>query len=223
MLDRGFVKLHRSILSWEWYDSPDTMRLFLHLLLTVNYEPKKWRGTVIDRGQRVCSLATLAKETRLSVRTVRTCLERLISTNELTRQANPQYTVITINNYAKYQTPTNELTNERQTTDKPTTNDRQLLKKDKESKKVKEIYPTDIISDFEIAIRDFKQMRTKIKAPLTDRAEQLIRTKLDGLSTDEQTKIAILNQSIENGWRGVFPLRENKSTNKFSNLDSMQL
>lgn len=223
MIEQGFIKLHRSILKWEWYDEPNTMRLFLHLLLTVNYEPKKWHGITVGRGQRVCSIATLAKETRLSVQEVRTSLNRLFLTGELTRQKRPQYTVITVENYCEYQEVTGLPTGFQQASNRLPTGHQQQCKKDKDSKKVKEIYPTDIISDFEIAIRDFKQMRTKIKAPLTDRAEQLIRTKLDGLSTDEQTKIAILNQSIENGWRGVFPLRENKSTNKFSNLDSMQL
>ena len=38
MLESGFIKLHRKILKWEWYDEPNTMRLFIHLLLTASIE-----------------------------------------------------------------------------------------------------------------------------------------------------------------------------------------
>ena len=37
MLEGGFILLHRSILRWEWYGDLNTARLFIHLLLTVNY------------------------------------------------------------------------------------------------------------------------------------------------------------------------------------------
>ena len=41
----GWIKLHRQILDWEWYDDINVKVLFLHLLLTANYEDKKWQGT----------------------------------------------------------------------------------------------------------------------------------------------------------------------------------
>ncbi len=75
-------------------------------------------------------------------------------------------------------------------------------------------------------------MRKKIKAPLTERAEQLIHDKLDRLSGgNEQSKIAILNQSIERGWRGVFEIKEteieqsgrNNEINPKPNLDFTKL
>lgn len=135
MLDNGYILLHRSLLKWEWYTDSNTKALFLHLLLTVNYEDKRWRGMVIRRGQRVCSLQALAKETKLSVRGVRTALSHLESTGEVTRQKIPQGTAITVVRYDFYQTPTSESTNDRQTSDTPPTNDRHEWNKDKESKK----------------------------------------------------------------------------------------
>ena len=39
MLNEGFILLHRSMLRWEWYGDGNTARLFIHLLLTVNYRP----------------------------------------------------------------------------------------------------------------------------------------------------------------------------------------
>lgn len=56
---------------------------------------------------------------------------------------------------------------------------------------------------------DFKKMRTKIKKPMTLRAEELILKELEKLTTNENTQIAILNQSIMNSWQGVFPLKDN--------------
>jgi len=63
MTDSGFIKLHRKIIEWEWYDDINTKCLFLHLLLTCNFEDKKWRGIDIKRGQIVTGRNRLAEET----------------------------------------------------------------------------------------------------------------------------------------------------------------
>lgn len=58
------------------------------------------------------------------------------------------------------------------------------------------------------AVDDFKKFRTKIRASMTDRAVKLLYTELEKLAPgDDDTKIAILNQSILNGWKGVFALK----------------
>ena len=64
MLNEGFILLHRSMLRWEWYGDGNTARLFIHLLLTVNYRPQHWRGLKRRRGQRVASVAKLAEGAR---------------------------------------------------------------------------------------------------------------------------------------------------------------
>jgi hypothetical protein len=214
VLENGYIKLYRSLLSWEWYDSTETVRLFIHLLLTANYEAKQWRGITIERGQRVCSIATLSKETNLSPRTVRTCIERLISTSELTKLSTPQYTVLSIKNYDVYQSETNETTNDRQTTDKRPTNDRQQRKKDKKDKEVyiPPISPLDDISEnAQKAFACFMEMRVKMKKPMTGEAVRLAVNKLKGMATDEATQIAIINQSIERCWLSFFPLKDERT------------
>jgi len=62
------------------------------------------------------------------------------------------------------------------------------------------------------AIIEFIDFRKKIKAPMTERAVDLMIKKLDTLSTTKtiEEKIDILDQSILNGWRGIFPLQQNK-------------
>lgn len=58
-------------------------------------------------------------------------------------------------------------------------------------------------------LRDFEKMRKQIKAPLTDQAKKMLCSRLSQLATDNPTRIEILNQSILNSWKGVFPLKGN--------------
>ena len=103
MLDGGFIKLHRKMVKWEWYQDANTFRVFVHLLLTANYEPRRFQGMVIERGQRVTSIAKLSKELKISVKAIRVALNHLQGTDELTCQGTAKYTVITVNNYDFYQ------------------------------------------------------------------------------------------------------------------------
>jgi hypothetical protein len=115
---------------------------------------------------------------------------------------------IKIENYCVYQDPrnyeSNTGSNDRSNNENSATpnNINKNDKNDKNDKKYKIIR-----SPIEIAIDDFKEFRKKIKKPMTDRAVELLVDKLNKLASDDETKIAILNQSIVNGWQGVFPLK----------------
>lgn len=117
----GWIKLHRKILDWEWYNDINVKVLFLHLLLTANYEDKKWQGITIKRGQKVTSIGHLAEETGLTIRQVRTALQKLEKTKNLTSKTTNKFTLVTIENYGFYQSyndfVTSNVTNERQTND----------------------------------------------------------------------------------------------------------
>lgn len=121
----GYISLHRQILDWEWYKDPVTRGVFIHLIVVANFKDTRFVGKKIRRGQLVTSLAKLAEETGFSVQQVKTAIKHLISTNEITNESCTQYRIITIVNYHKYQTSTNELTNEQQTSNKRLTNDQQ--------------------------------------------------------------------------------------------------
>ena len=59
------------------------------------------------------------------------------------------------------------------------------------------------------AIENFSKYRKQMRVPLTDYAKKLLLNKLERLAPgDEETQISIINQSIEFGYRGVFPLKE---------------
>lgn len=124
MLESGRIDLHRSLTKWRWYKNGNTMRLFVHLLLTVNWKDDDFEQITVRRGQRVASRRSLAEETGMTEREIRTALNHLISTGEVTSKSYTKYTVITIENYDRYQAPTSKTTSKRPASDQQATSKR---------------------------------------------------------------------------------------------------
>ena len=120
----GFIVLHRQMLEWEWFNDINTCHLFLYCLLRANHEPKKWRGININRGSFITSLEHLSNDTGLTVSQVRTALNKLKSTGELTNETTSQYSIISIKNYNKYQDYDKQ--NDKRITSKQQTNDKRM-------------------------------------------------------------------------------------------------
>ena len=99
----GWIKLHRSILKWEWWGDVATTQLWITILLSVNHEQKKWRGQVIEAGQMVTSYSGLAKKSGLSIQSVRTAINHLKSTNEITCEPTHRFTLISVVKWADFQ------------------------------------------------------------------------------------------------------------------------
>ena len=102
-MNKGFISVYRKITEWEWYDDANTFRLYMHLLLKANWETKKWHGKTIERGSLITSREKLAKELKLGVHQIRTALDKLRNTQNLTIKTTNKYTLITIENYSNYQ------------------------------------------------------------------------------------------------------------------------
>ena len=132
----GFVKIDRRILDWEWYDDPNTMRLFFHCLLKANWKDARWHGMVIKAGQFVTSLPRLSEETQLTIHQVRTALSHLVETGEVADKSHSKFRVITVVKWNEYQA------DGRQVTDKWQTSGRQVatIEEYKEIKEEKNIY-----------------------------------------------------------------------------------
>lgn len=145
----GWIKLHREITKWEWYDKSEMVHLFLHFLLLANHKKKSWRGQVVEGGQFITGLQSLKRDTGISTQTLRTCIKRLESTGEITNRSTNKYRIITIVNWEEYQSDdkkltsklTSKLTNNQQSTNKQLTankNDKNV-KKDKNIKQPAEL------------------------------------------------------------------------------------
>ena len=128
----GWIKLHRQILEWEWYSDNNCFRLFLHLLLKANHKEKRFKGIELKVGSIVTSRDLLARETGLSSQQIRTALNKLISTNEITSETSSQGTILQIVSYEKYQVATNEITNEQPTSNQRVTTNKNIKKEKKE-------------------------------------------------------------------------------------------
>lgn len=118
----GWIKIHRKMLQWQWYTDVVVYKLFTHLLLLANHEKKEWRGNNIARGQLITSVSKLATGAGLTVQQVRTALNKLKSTKEITIESCSLNTRISIVNIDKYN-PVNKHSN------KPSTNDQQSSNK----------------------------------------------------------------------------------------------
>ena len=215
----AFIKLYRNMLDWEWYDDVNTKMLFLHILLRANWKAGSWHGIKYDAGEFITSLQTLADEVHLSVHQVRTALDHLKATGEVTSRCQGKTRIITVNNWNKYQVggkvSGKVAARSRQGGGKVVAIDKEYKERE-EGEELKNIntpynppqyFPNDETLDR--AFADYVAMRKQIKKPMTDRAVDLAIKKLDELSCgDNDLAVKIINQSIMNSWQGLFPLKE---------------
>jgi hypothetical protein len=136
----GWIKLHRSLLDWEWYDDNNTKCLFIHCLLRANHSEVSWRGIKIKRGQFITSLESLSKELGLTVSQIRTSIDKLKATNEIASKPQAKSRIITVLSYDSYQDDSKQIANKSQdsrkqiATDK---NDKNDKNEDNEKKVIK--------------------------------------------------------------------------------------
>lgn len=107
----GYLKLFRQFRKWEWYSNIKTKTVFIHCLLCANYKPSTWRGVEIERGQFITSASKMGEELGLSRQEIRTALNNLQKTHEITIKSTNRYMLITIENWEKYQCFDDEATN----------------------------------------------------------------------------------------------------------------
>ena len=72
-------------------------------------------------------------------------------------------------------------------------------------------------------LKDYKDMRLKMSKGFSTNAMKLILNKLSKLSSDDSEKIAIVNQSIENTWKGIFELKTDLPKKNFNNYGRKEI
>ena len=102
-MNEGFILLHRKILDWEWYSNINDRLVWFHCLLSANWKDGWFEGKKIERGSFVTSYQKLSLEIGITYQQVRTSLEHLKSTGNITYKHTNKFSIITINNYNKYQ------------------------------------------------------------------------------------------------------------------------
>lgn len=213
----GYIKLFRKIQEWGWYDDPNTLALWVHLLLDANWkERNEWHGVNIERGSMITSVAKISTSTGLTERQVRTCLGRLVKTGEIKLEATNKWTKITICKYDSYQgsdedecqTNDKQATSNRQTIDKQPTTIEEVKKERREDVKKEKKTSNEVKESLSFPFTSEKFMETWNALVKTEKwrkktphALQLSLNKL--AAYDEDFAILLMNDSIENNWQGL--------------------
>jgi hypothetical protein len=195
----GWIKLHRSLLDWEWYSEPNTARVFMHLLLTANYEEGRFMGEIIPVGACVTGRLKLAQTLGLSERCVRTAIERLKISQQVTIKSLHKFSIITITNWAEYQQDDQPTTSQRPASDHPNDQPTTTLKEGKKERKNNN--PIIPLPDGVTAktFDDFMLHRKAKRAPVTQ-------TAMEGIEREAgkagMTLEAALLEILNRGWVG---------------------
>lgn len=121
--EKSFVKLYRKFTKWGWYSDPATKSVFLHLLLTANWQDGEFLGEEVKAGECVFGRKKAAEALGLSEQNVRTALEHLRKTGEIsTSKSTNRFSIIKIEKWAFYQgieSEPNQRTNQTLTSSQP--------------------------------------------------------------------------------------------------------
>jgi len=100
------------MVSWEWWDEPNTFRLFMYLIMTCNFKNTRWRGIVLGVGETIKSLEFLSDAVGLSVSQIRTSIDHLKMTGELTQRWHGKHRILKLKSYERHQVDRTENRNE---------------------------------------------------------------------------------------------------------------
>lgn len=203
----GWIKVSRSLSEhWLWHDEPFSRgQAWIDLLMLADYKDNKvaYKGEIIDskRGDVNRSITYLADRWQWSRDKVRRFLKTLEADGMIRVSATKHRTTISIENYTFYQVEC--------ATDKATNRQQAAINKNRKNNIIinNNIY-SDVPAELLPAFMEFSEMRKKIKKPIT--SKQTVTRQLNTLyklSAKREEQIAILNQSTDNCWQGLFPLK----------------
>jgi hypothetical protein len=192
-MNNGWIKLHRKLKDWEWYHDSKMVHLFVHLLLSANHEDNKWQGIVIKRGQLITGRHKLHENTGISEQSIRTCLNKLKLTTEITIMTTNKNSIITLANYEQYQCDNKKLTNVStniSTNNQPTNNHKQEKNNINKENNNMQAEPADTKTVSDINIPE------KINTGETSKSPIIVQEKIIPALTDQTTQIITLFRKI---------------------------
>jgi len=146
-MHRGYIKVWRKIDDSGLIQMPNTLSLFMFLLLNASHKDKKLGTTtgIIDvkRGQYVSGRIELAKRLKQSEQQIRTSISRLEKLEIITTTSTNKYSLYTIVNYDIYQESSQQSTSE-STFNQPSNNQQSTTKQ--ECKEFKNEKNTDAVA-----------------------------------------------------------------------------
>lgn len=133
----GYARVPRALLESDWSDEPETFLVLLRLIIGANFKETDWRGVHLMPGEIIISLSSLSSQSGLSVRKIRTAINRLKATGYLTCETTSRYTRIFLTDKAFFRECSGESDTLNDTQiDNQSTCERQQRKKDNNDKTV---------------------------------------------------------------------------------------
>lgn len=99
----GYVKLNRNLLDWRWYRDANTIRVFLHLLLSANFKDQPFENIIVRRGEVATSYGAIAEALHISARQARTAVTHLKVSGTVSVKQYSKFQVISIISWDLYQ------------------------------------------------------------------------------------------------------------------------
>ena len=135
----GYVKLWRKSLESPIWQNHNLWRFWEWCLMKATFKPRVgkvgFQDVQLEPGQFIFGRLTASKETGLSEQTIRTSIDSLRSSQNLTIKSTNKYSIISIVNWAKYQEDATQQTTKQRPTNDPLTTTDKKGKKDKKEKK----------------------------------------------------------------------------------------
>lgn len=236
-MNRGYVKIWRKLEDSGILGNAEVCQLFMFLMVKACHKSRKiMAGTQIielQPGEFFTGRKRLASELNSSEQRIRTALSALRRHEVVSVRSTSRGSVISLINWVKYQgeethgaqgasrVPTGgqPVFNRGSTTKQEVKKISMNQEKKKAGKESAHIGDVGAVHEEMIgaytqnrnlrqALNEFVIMREAAKKPFTKAALRHTFSELDKLAgTDDAVKTAILNQSVQRGWFGVFPLK----------------
>jgi len=209
-MQRGYIKIWRKTIDSGLIQLPNTLSLFMALILRAAYKPYSVGTINLERGQVSAGRFQLCEWTGLTEQNVRTSLKHLHDMKILTSKPTNKFTVYTFVNYGQYQDSedvTNQQINQQLTNNQPTTNQQLTTNKEDKHLSIKELNTnTPRISSLNKLIsfgvneqiaKDWLLIRKAKKLPFTDTALNQIKKEAESIG---KTLPDIIEVCAKNNW-----------------------
>ena len=222
--NKTYIKLYRKVMDNAIFlELPyDRWHAFEFLLLKARRFPTvtilKGKPIKLEVGQLICGEEKLAVKWGWSRGKVKRYLDMLENLGMIKKNGTPYGTLITIENYTKYQgecsysdTPLGISDGTSLDTIDGTSDGthKKNVKKEKKEKNVKKDIYIGVPDELKTAFMEFAEMREAKKKPImTENTVTRILNRLEKFASSTDEKIAILNQSTDHCWIDVYDLKD---------------
>jgi len=220
---QGWILLHRKFLSnflWTENRTFSKAEAWIDILFEVRFCEEQDEVMIknafitCDRGQSLNSLETWAKRWNWSKSATRRFLLLLKRQKMVLIENVKKTTRLTVCNYETYQSlriaDEPQLKHKRNAVEPQVKPEERRVKKEKKEKKTTPLPPELDTLEFQKTWREWIQFRIEKKAKLTPSTIKSQLKKLAKLPVE--TAIAMLEQSISNGWQGIFTVKDENLT-----------